>query len=59
MIIPSGKEHFTVNIDVQISSQFLSWVFALGEGVQIVGPDSVVERAREEIASLAKQYHVE
>lgn len=59
MIIPSGKDHFTVNIDVQISSQFLSWVFALGEGVQIVGPDSVVERAREEIASLAKQYHVE
>lgn len=38
MLIPADEEHFTVNVTVHISNQFLSWVISLGEGVKIVSP---------------------
>lgn len=51
MLIPASddKEHFTVNVDVYVSDQFLGWVFSLGEKVKIIGPDDVVNRMRETI----------
>lgn len=51
MLIPASddKEHFTVNVDVHVSDQFLGWVFSLGEKVKIIGPDDVVNRMRETI----------
>ena len=54
--IPVDEEHFIVNVDVQVSSQFFSWVFALGDGVQIVGPENVVEQVKNEIERLKRQY---
>ena len=56
MLIPKDKEHFTVNVDVHVSSQFLGWVFSLGEGVKIIGPDEVVEQMKQEIQRLKRQY---
>ena len=44
---PVNDEYFTVNVDMAISSQFLSWVIALEGNVQIQGPDNVIERMRE------------
>ncbi len=58
MLIPKDEEHFTVNVDVHISDQFLGWVFSLGEGVKILGPDEVVERMKKEIRRLERQYHI-
>ena len=55
-MIPVDEENFTVNVDVQVSSQFFSWVFALGDGVQIVGPENVVEQVKNEIERLKRQY---
>jgi predicted DNA-binding transcriptional regulator YafY len=52
----SDENHFTVNVSVAVSRQFLAWVFALGEGVRIVAPTSVVEEMRAEAERLAKQY---
>jgi predicted DNA-binding transcriptional regulator YafY len=52
----SDHNHFTVNVSVAVSRQFLAWVFALGEGVRIVAPTSVVEQMRAETERLAKQY---
>lgn len=40
-IIKDGDEHFTVNVDVVISDQFLAWIFAFGTQVEIISPDSV------------------
>ncbi|MBQ9991533.1 MAG: WYL domain-containing protein [Lachnospiraceae bacterium] len=51
-----GSTHFTIKVKVAVSRQFLSWVMALGEGIRILSPDSVVEGIREEIKRLAKQY---
>lgn len=56
MMIPVDEEHFSVNVEVQISGQFLGWVMSLGEDVKIVGPIDVVERMQSEIQRLQKQY---
>ena len=56
MMIPADEEHFNVNVDVRVSSQFLGWVFSLGSDIQIVGPDDVVEQMRKEIARSVEQY---
>ena len=50
------KEHFTVRVGVQVSPQFLGWVFSLGEGVQITGPKSVVDKMKEEVKTIGKMY---
>ena len=56
MMIPEDEDHFTVNVDVHVSKQFLGWIISLGEGVRIVGPDDVVDQIKEEIERLVKQY---
>ena len=55
-MIKSDENHFTVNVNVAVSMQFISWVMALGNGVKIIGPENVVEKVREEIARLNEQY---
>lgn len=56
MMIPVDPEHFSVNIGVHVSRQFLGWVFSLGEMAKIVGPEDVVEQMKEETDRLARQY---
>lgn len=57
MLIPADEEHFTVNVDVHISRQFLGWVFSLGERVKIVTPEAVVEQMKCAIDGLKKIYN--
>lgn len=56
MMVPADDEHFTVNVDVHVSRQFLGWVFSLGEDIRIVGPDEVVEQMKMEGRRLVEQY---
>ena len=49
-------EHFRTVVNVAVSNQFLGWIMALGNGVKIVAPDSVVERMRQEIILLNEIY---
>lgn len=56
MFIPADEGHFTVNVSVHVSRQFLGWVFSLGEQVKILSPDEVVEQMQEEIERLICQY---
>ncbi|MGN0152833.1 MAG: helix-turn-helix transcriptional regulator [Lachnospiraceae bacterium] len=55
-VVKKDEEHFTVNVEVAVSGQFLGWIFALGDGVKVVGPECVVERMRDEIRRLQKRY---
>ena len=55
-LAPDDSEHFKVVVSVAMSKQFLGWVFSLGSGVQVVGPDSVVQRMHEEAARFYRQY---
>lgn len=50
------EEHFSVNVNVAVSGQFIGWIIALGGGVKIIEPESVVERMRKETVRLMKQY---
>ena len=56
MMIPEDKDHFTVNVDVHVSKQFLGWIISLGEGVRIAEPDEVVGQMKIEIERLMHQY---
>ena len=56
ILFPADEQHFTVNVDVHVSRQFLGWVFSLGDGIKIAGPDDVVEQMRIEIKRLTEQY---
>ena len=50
------KDHFIVNVDVHVSRQFLGWIISLGNGISILGPDSVVDSMKAEINRLYVQY---
>lgn len=56
MIIPKDEEHFNVSVNVAVSAQFFGWIFALGDGVKILGPEGVVEKMKEEIRKSAERY---
>lgn len=56
-IIKRAADSFTVRVNVQISPQFLGWVFSLGENIKIISPDSVIERMRDEIARIREIYN--
>lgn len=56
MMIKADEEHFTVNVRVAVSGQFFGWIFSLGRGAKIIGPDTVVERMREEAEALIARY---
>ena len=49
-------EHFRTSVVVAVSSQFLGWIMALGDGVRITGPDKVVDRMKEEIRRISQMY---
>ena len=58
MITKSDDNSCRTVVEVVVSRQFLGWIMALGDGVRIVGPESVVEQMREEVRRLACQYNV-
>lgn len=55
-LIKKGEEKFTVNVPVAVSRQFITWVMSLGDGVKIIGPESVVDQVKAEIDRLTQQY---
>lgn len=59
MMIPVDEEHFTVNVNVHVSKQFLAWVISIGEGIEILSPEEVVQNMWREIERLNRQYHIE
>ena len=56
ILIPDGEEHFTVTLPVVVSPQFFGWLFGLDGGLEIVHPQSVVEKYREHLKRQAEQY---
>ena len=56
MIIPSDENHFRVNVNVAVSDQFFGWVFGLGEEVQILGPENVVEQMQDKMKKMIQKY---
>ena len=57
-IVPIDENHFRTSVNVTVSRQFLGWIMALGKDIQIVSPNSVVEKMQIEAKRLADQYSV-
>ncbi len=53
------ENRFSANVDVVVSQQFIGWLIALGESIKIVAPSSVVDRMKDEIVRLNRQYMCE
>jgi len=49
-------EYFKARVNVMVSPQFFGWLFSLGGGVTIVGPDSVVADMKEALENMMGQY---
>ncbi|MCM1158266.1 MAG: WYL domain-containing protein [Bacteroidales bacterium] len=56
IIRKSDEEHFIVAVDVAVSEQFLGWLFALGSGARIIGPENVVGQMKEQIRKQSALY---
>ena len=50
------EDHFRAVVDVAVSEQFISWIFSLGVGIRITGPEPVLSRVRKMTERLAEQY---
>ena len=54
---PSAEKGWSeTRVDVAVSEQFFGWIFGLGTGVRILGPDDVAASFREELNALRKNY---
>jgi hypothetical protein len=50
------KDHVSTTVKVAVSRQFLGWIFALGPGVRITSPQSVVLAMRRECERIMEEY---
>lgn len=58
MIIPAKDgEHFTVNVEVALSDQFIGWVIGLGKDVEVVSPDELKTRMVSVAEDMLKKYN--
>lgn len=53
---PVDRDSFEVKVKVAVSRQFLGWLIALGDGVEVVSPESVVGKIREIGKELRQKY---
>ncbi len=53
---PAGPGRFTAHVTVAVSPQFLGWVFGLGDGIRVTGPDWVVTAIRGRAEEFLKTY---
>lgn len=57
-IMPADENHFSINVKVAVSDQFFGWIFALGNGVRILGPNDVLEQMTEKIKRAGDNYSI-
>ena len=56
MMVPVDEEHFHVHVHVAVSEPFFGWLFALGDKVKILGPDTVREKMGEMVRKISRVY---
>ena len=56
LLLPDGKEHFTVSVDVAVSPLFFAWVFGFGTDVEILAPEALRREARDTARKIAEMY---
>ena len=56
MLVPDGRENFTVNVLVEVSPTFFAWVCTFGNKLEIVNPPNVRAQMKDFISEIAKAY---
>lgn len=56
IVITDGEGHFTVNVNVVVSQQFLAWVFGFGTDAEIIFPEEVRTEMKNQAAAVAEKY---
>lgn len=56
MLIPQGPDTVSLTVKVDVSDQFLGWIMALGEGVEICSPEWVREKMVQEARRILQVY---
>ena len=59
VLMPDDDSHFLLRVSVVPSGQFLGWIFSLGDGVELLGPDSVVADMRAQAEAICSRYHID
>ena len=55
-MVPKDEDHFSANVTVTVSPQFFGWVTAIGEDMQIAGPEDVKEQYKEYLGRILGKY---
>ena len=55
-LIPQPDGRFTAHVEVAASRHFIAWIVALGDGVRVTGPASLVKAMGEEAKRLSELY---
>lgn len=56
MISREDEGHFSVGVDVEVSPQFLSWVFGFGGGARILSPQKTIDQFKAYAQQALSQY---
>ncbi len=57
-ICKKDEEHFTVNVEIAISTAFMSWLFQFGDKVKILSPSHLANEMKEMAEKVAKLYQL-
>ena len=55
-MVPQDPEHFSANVTITVSPQFFGWVTAIGEDMEIDGPEDVKEQYRQYLEKVLAKY---
>ena len=55
-LVPDGEGHFTAALDVVVSPNLWGWLFSLGAGVKVLGPDWAAAEFRDRLEQVAALY---
>lgn len=55
-IVPDGKDHFMIEVDIAESKTFYGWLLGLGGGAQIISPQSVIDGFAAHLDSVRANY---
>lgn len=55
-IAPDGEEHFVVRVNVRAEHPFLAWLFMFGTNAEILAPQGLRERYKEQLSAVFEKY---
>lgn len=57
IMIPKGKDYFSVSVLVAVSPQFFGWITGIGTGIRITGPEHIKKQYAEYLSKIFELYN--